>query len=72
MKKPSLYEFCSYFFSPTLFIKKFAIYAFMYLATPRGFWNFSSLTKDWTLATAVKAESPNPWTTREFPGAYNL
>ena len=53
-------------------MKKFAIYAFMYLATPRGFWNFSSLTKDWTLATAVKAESPNPWTTREFPGAYNL
>ena len=28
-----------------------------FLATPRGLWELSSLTRDWTLATAVKAQN---------------
>ena len=33
---------------------------------PRGFWNITSLTKDWTRAHGNKALSLNHWTTREF------
>ena len=32
-----------------------------------GLQDFSSPIKDWTQATAVKALSPNHWTTRELP-----
>ena len=42
-------------------------YYFIFLATPRGLWDLSSPTRDWTQALAVRARSPNHWTTREFP-----
>ena len=38
---------------------------FFFLATPRGLGDLSSLTRDQTRAMAVKAPSPNHWTTRE-------
>ena len=37
-----------------------------------GFWDLSSLTRDWTWPLAVKALSPNLWTSREFPCDYFL
>ena len=37
------------------------------LAAPCSWRDLSSPTRDWTWATAVKAPSPNQWTTREFP-----
>ena len=40
---------------------------FLFLATLCGFQDLSSPTKDWTRATAVKAQSPNHWTIGEFP-----
>ena len=40
---------------------------FFFLAMPHGLQHLSSLTRDWTWATAVKAPSPNHWTAREFP-----
>ena len=33
---------------------------------------FNSPTRDWTQATAVRALSPNHWTTREFPERWNI
>ena len=40
---------------------------FFFLVVPHGLWDLSSPARDWTWATAVKALSPNHWTTREFP-----
>ena len=40
------------------------------MAAPHTLWALSSLTRDWTQAPAVKAQSPNHWTTREFPKIY--
>ena len=40
---------------------------FLCLATPWGLWCLSSLTRNWTQATAVKAPSLNHWTARESP-----
>ena len=40
---------------------------FFFLAMMYGLWDLSSLTGNRTLAMAVKAPSPNHWTTREFP-----
>ena len=37
------------------------------MATPCGLWDLSSPTRNRTLVPAVKAPSPNHWTTREFP-----
>ena len=37
------------------------------LATLYGLWDLSSPTRNWIQATAVKAVSPNLWTTRKFP-----
>ena len=48
----------------------FIIIIFFILAAPRSFWDLSSLTRDWTRATAVKAPSHNHWTTRELPWRY--
>ena len=42
----------------------------LFLATWHGLWDLSSLTRDWTWATAVKAPSPNHWTARELPQLY--
>ena len=41
------------------------IYSFINNA-PRGLWDLSSLTRDWTHATAVNALRPNHWTARKF------
>ena len=45
----------------------FCLFVCFVLATPRGFQGLSSPTRDRTQAPAVKALSPNYWTTREFP-----
>ena len=45
------------------------IFNFYILVTLCGLQDLSSLTRDQTQAPAVKAPSPNHWTTREFPGA---
>ena len=46
----------------------------MYLFTsgPRGLWDLSSQTRDWTRATAVKAQNPNHEATMEFPILYEF
>ena len=40
---------------------------FLFFFWPRGLRDHSSLTRDRTQATAVKALSPNHWKAREFP-----
>ena len=40
--------------------------SFIFLTSPCSLWDFSSLTRDWTEALAVKALRPNHWTAREF------
>ena len=45
---------------------------FFILATPHGLWDLSSLNSDSTLALAVKALSPNHWTTKKFLGECNF
>ena len=40
---------------------------FVCSAKLHGFQDLSSSTRDHTQASAVKAQSPNHWTTREFP-----
>ena len=48
------------------FLKK--IYLVIYfLAAPRGLWDLSSPTRDWTQTMAVKAQNPNHLATRELP-----
>ena len=44
----------------------FVCFGFFFFAMPRGLWDLSSPTRDRTQAPAVKAPSPNHWTTREF------
>ena len=39
----------------------------LFLPAPHGLQHLSSLTRDPTWATAVKAPSPNHWTARELP-----
>ena len=41
-----------------------------FLSAPHGLQYISSLTKDWTRATAVKIQSPNHWTTTDFPNKF--
>ena len=41
--------------------------AFFFLTIPWSLQYLSSLTRDWTQASAVKALNSNHWTTREFP-----
>ena len=36
-------------------------------AMPCSLWDLSSVTRDWTLAMAAKAQNPNHWTIRELP-----
>ena len=43
-----------------------SLFFFFFLATPCGFQDFSSLTRDWTWITAVKALSPNYWTVMQL------
>ena len=45
---------------------------FFFLATPPGLWDLSSLTRDWTWEPVVKAPTPNHYTTREFPTAFQF
>ena len=45
------------------------LFSFFFLAAC-GRWDLSSLTRNWTWATAVKALSPNHWTARKFPGIF--
>ena len=40
---------------------------FVFLVTPRGLQDLSSLTKNGTWGWAVKVPSPNHWTTRKVP-----
>ena len=42
-------------------------FCLFFLSAPHGLQYLNSLTKDWTRATAVKIQSPNHWTTTEFP-----
>ena len=44
-------------------------YLFIFMSWPQGLWDLSSPARERTLALAVKAPSPNHWTTREFPQA---
>ena len=37
------------------------------LALQHSLWDLSPLIRDWTWAMVVKVQSPNHWTTREFP-----
>ena len=39
----------------------------VYLAAPCRLWDLSSPTRDHPTTSAVKAQSPNRWTAREFP-----
>ena len=43
------------------------IFYFYFLAMPCSLRDLSSPTRCWTQAPVVKAQSPNHWTTREFP-----
>ena len=45
---------------------------FFFFATPHSLQDLSSLTRDGTLVLAVKALSPNHWTTRELPPSGNF
>ena len=40
---------------------------FLLSAMPHGLWDLSSLTRDSTWTTAVKAQDPNHLATRELP-----
>ena len=43
-----------------------------FFATPHSLQDLSSLTRDGTLVLAVKALSPNHWTTRELPPSWKF
>ena len=45
---------------------------FFFLTTPHSLWDLSSPTRDEPGHSAVKAQSPNQWTAREFPILTNL
>ena len=38
----------------------------IFLAMPHSLWDLSFTTRDWTWALALKVQSPNHWTSREF------
>ena len=44
-----------------------AFFYFLFLATLCGLRDLSSLTRDWNWPSAVKAWSPNHWTSRDSP-----
>ena len=48
--------------------RKSVFVLFCFLAVPCGLWDLSSLIRDRTQGTAVRAPSRNNWTAREFPG----
>ena len=50
-------------------VKLFAILFLFYILQywPRGMWDLSSLTRDWTHTLWNGRLSPNPWTTKEVP-----
>ena len=50
----------------------FLFVCFCFLAALHSLWDLSSLTRDRTHTTAVKAWSPNHWTAREFPSTVFL
>ena len=61
------YQVHTYYFH---FLTAYLFLNFFFLIFwPHGFWNLSSLTRDWTQVTAVKVpnESPNHWPARTFP-----
>ena len=61
--KMSIQFFCPFF--------NWVVFQGCFLAIPCGLCDLSSLTRGWTRATAVKAPSPNHWTTREFPSCFS-
>ena len=56
---------CYTLFSLSLAFKDLIFY--LTAQIKKDLWDLSSLTKDWTRDPAVKAPSPNHWTTRESP-----
>ena len=44
----------------------------LFWAILHGLWDLSSLTRDWTWATAVKVSNPNHWSAREFPCLFHF
>ena len=55
---------CNYILKLFIYL---SIYLFIYVATLNSLQDLSSLTRDWTWATAVKAQNPNLQATRELP-----
>ena len=53
-------------FSKFQILLKTKIYVYLFLTRLQSLQELSSLTRDWTQTTAVKALSHNHWTTREF------
>ena len=66
-----IWEFLQLLCNLKLFQNTYATYSysylFIYLAMLHSLWDPSSPTRDRTWVPAVKAPSPNHWTTREFP-----
>ena len=50
----------------------FILFYFIFLAMPCGLWDLSSQTRHRTQAPAVKAPSPNHWTTKEFLSKFSF
>ena len=48
------------------------IFCFFFLAAPRGTWDLSSLTTDWTCASALEASNLNHWAARNCELAYSV
>ena len=55
-----------------ILLRNFILFFLFFVATLCGLRDLSSLTRDWTWATAVKVPSPNHWTAREFPRNFIL
>ena len=53
-------------FSKFQILLRTKISVYLFLTRLQSLQDLSSLTRDWTQTTAVKALSPNHWTTREF------
>ena len=58
---------CQYCWGWGTWTRDYRCFSVFILEAPRGLWDLSSATRDWTWATAVKAPNPNHWTTRELP-----
>ena len=60
-------HFLLIFLSYHIFNETCSDYSFFFLAAPCSLWDLSFPSRDQTQAPAVKVQSPNHWTTREFP-----